>query len=98
MQLNTIEPISSPRTQRPQLKSLESLRGIAALMIVFFHLSHVMKVPLPNILSFIPNNFWLGVPLFYTLSGFVLAYGYAERLGGGMESNGRSSTLPVFFV
>lgn len=85
MQLNTIEPICAPRPQGHHLHSLESLRGIAALMIVFFHLSHVLNVPFPNILGFIPNHFWLGVPLFYTLSGFVLAYGYAERLGDGKQ-------------
>jgi peptidoglycan/LPS O-acetylase OafA/YrhL len=70
-----------PRSPRKQLKSLESLRGIAALMIVFYHLSELLKVPLPNALDFISNKFWLGVPLFYSLSGFVIAYGYAERVG-----------------
>jgi peptidoglycan/LPS O-acetylase OafA/YrhL len=71
--------------QKRQLKSLESLRGIAALMIVFYHLSELMKVPVPRPLEFILNKFWLGVPLFYTLSGFVIAYGYAERLGNAEQ-------------
>jgi peptidoglycan/LPS O-acetylase OafA/YrhL len=75
----------SPKFQREQLKSLESLRGIAALMIVFYHLSELLKVPLPKSLDFISSKFWLGVPLFYTLSGFVLAYGYAERLANANQ-------------
>lgn len=79
------ETMGSSITQRAHLKSLESLRGIAALMIVFYHLSELLKVPLPNALDFIPNKFWLGVPLFYTLSGFVIAYGYAERLGNAKQ-------------
>lgn len=77
--------MSFPATQRKQLKSLESLRGIAALMIVFYHLSELLKVPLPNALDFISNKFWLGVPLFYTLSGFVIAYGYAERVNSANQ-------------
>lgn len=54
-------------------------------MIVFYHLSELLKVPLPKSLDFISNRFWLGVPLFYTLSGFVIAYGYAERVGNGNQ-------------
>lgn len=79
------EGVGTMGTQRPQLKSLESLRGIAALMIVFYHLSELLKVPLPNGLGFISNKFWLGVPLFYALSGFVIAYGYAERVGNANQ-------------
>jgi peptidoglycan/LPS O-acetylase OafA/YrhL len=44
-----------------------------------------MKVPLPKEFDFIGMHFWLGVPLFYTLSGFVIAYGYAGRLGSGAQ-------------
>jgi len=64
---------------------LESLRGIAALMIIFYHLSELLKVPVPGTLQFISVHFWLGVPMFYTLSGFVIAYGYAERMRSGAQ-------------
>ena len=63
-----------------QLDSIESLRGIAALMILLCHLALIVKLPLPQSLGFVATRFGLGVPLFYTLSGFVLAYGYADRL------------------
>lgn len=66
--------------------SLDSLRGIAALMIVFYHLVELVKVPLPEVLRFIPQYFGMGVPLFFTISGFVLAFGYADKLQfGGQE-------------
>jgi peptidoglycan/LPS O-acetylase OafA/YrhL len=54
-------------------------------MIIFYHLRWHLKVPLPIELDFISNYFGLGVPLFYTLSGFVLSYGYAERLRSGTQ-------------
>jgi peptidoglycan/LPS O-acetylase OafA/YrhL len=64
------------------LDSIESLRGVAALMVLLYHLAELVKIPLPGSLGFISTHFGLGVPLFYTLSGFVLAYGYADRLEG----------------
>jgi peptidoglycan/LPS O-acetylase OafA/YrhL len=49
-------------------------------MVVLFHVSELLKLTPPTYLSFIPSHFGIGVPLFYSLSGFVLAYGYADRL------------------
>lgn len=51
-------------------------------MVLLYHLAELMKIPLPGSLGFISTHFGLGVPLFYTLSGFVLAYDYADRLDG----------------
>lgn len=64
------------------LDSIESLRGVAALMVLLYHLAELVKIPLPESMGFISARFGLGVPLFYTLSGFVLAYGYADKLFG----------------
>lgn len=65
-----------------QLNALESLRGVAALMVLFYHLAELVKIPLPESLGFVSSHFGLGVPLFYALSGFVLSYGYASKLEG----------------
>ena len=63
-----------------QLNGIESLRGVAALMVLLFHVAALLKLTPPAYLSFVSTHFGNGVPLFYTLSGFVLAYGYAHRL------------------
>lgn len=76
-----------------QLAAIESLRALAALMVLVYHLSELAKVPLPEGLGFVRNYFGQGVPLFYTLSGFVLAYGYADRIWEA----GRSGVL-AFYV
>jgi peptidoglycan/LPS O-acetylase OafA/YrhL len=65
---------------KQKLIAADSLRGIAALMVLFYHLAELVKLPLPPSLAIIRTHFGLGVPLFYLLSGFVLAYGYAHRL------------------
>jgi peptidoglycan/LPS O-acetylase OafA/YrhL len=67
------------------IESIESLRGVAAMMVLLYHLAELVKIPLPNSLGFISSHFGLGVPLFYTLSGFVLAYGYADKLDGRLH-------------
>lgn len=67
------------------LGPLESLRAVAALMIVVFHLVEMLKLPAPPGIEFISSHFGLGVPLFFALSGFVLSYGYSERVGNRQE-------------
>jgi peptidoglycan/LPS O-acetylase OafA/YrhL len=86
-----------------QLNAIESLRGVAALMVLLYHLVELLKVPLPAPLSMIRTHFGLGVPLFYSLSGFVLAFGYAEHLNSSDKMMGYFirrwfRIAPLFFV
>jgi len=61
---------------------LESWRGIAACLVVLFHLyylniySHLHELPLLR-------NSWLFVDFFFVLSGFVIAANYQQRLLDG---------------
>ena len=61
--------------KQDKLLALESLRGIAAISVAFFHF---------NIGSHFNNDFvgsaWLMVDFFFVLSGFVIALNYMDRI------------------
>jgi peptidoglycan/LPS O-acetylase OafA/YrhL len=59
---------------------LDGLRGVAALMVVMFHLfeAHAGGDPQRQII----NHGYLAVDFFFLLSGFVVAYAYDDRWGG----------------
>jgi peptidoglycan/LPS O-acetylase OafA/YrhL len=55
---------------------LESLRGIAALIVVFFHITW----PNPLTLHLFFRNGYLMVDLFFVLSGFVICHNYGRKI------------------
>lgn len=61
---------------RPRIDELESLRGIAALLVVFFHIPKWH----PALDLAILNNAYLMVELFFVLSGFVIYNAYGTRI------------------
>ncbi|XGI81204.1 acyltransferase family protein [Enterobacter hormaechei] len=57
------------------LKSVQALRGIAAIIVVLFHYKWVINPDLDNLfVSAIFNSGGLGVTLFFILSGFIMVY------------------------
>lgn len=70
---------------RPHLGGIESLRAYAACAIVIFHVIHLTGIPIPRSLEFMKWYFAFGVPLFFVVSAFSLAYGYEGRLSGASE-------------
>jgi peptidoglycan/LPS O-acetylase OafA/YrhL len=76
---------ASPAAQVPgaTFASLTAMRGVAALLVAFFHLRFgVMGVPWFDsyIFSFrFGNRGYLWVDFFFILSGFILAYRYGEN-------------------
>lgn len=64
----------------PQLPALTGLRGIAAWLVVFYHLRLSLTDLLPPPVIAVLAKGYLAVDLFFMLSGFVLWYNYAPRL------------------
>jgi peptidoglycan/LPS O-acetylase OafA/YrhL len=60
-----------------KIEELESIRGIAAVLVVLFHMP-IWNVKLHDI-RFILNSYYM-VDLFFVLSGFVMNLNYGERL------------------
>ncbi|MCW5796966.1 MAG: acyltransferase [Nitrospira sp.] len=68
-------------TSHEFFRALESLRGIAALAVVIFHVAWTF--PLYD-MALIRNGY-LMVDLFFVLSGFVICHSYGRRLGTGRD-------------
>ncbi|WP_294330104.1 acyltransferase [uncultured Sphingomonas sp.] len=64
---------------RHRFLALDSLRGICACMIVFFHLRTTGVINNSHLI----RNSWLFVDFFFVLSGFVIGCGYLDKLRSG---------------
>jgi peptidoglycan/LPS O-acetylase OafA/YrhL len=65
-----------------RLPGIHGLRAIAALGVIAFHVAFVPGyVTLPPILGYIIPQLGLGVPLFFVLSAFSLAYSHDDSVG-----------------
>ncbi|MDP9039049.1 MAG: acyltransferase [Acidobacteriota bacterium] len=72
---HTTSPGTPSATRKPALPALTGLRTLLALNIVFFHFTP----PHLQLLYPIINSSYVFVGFFFLLSGFVLAYNYADR-------------------
>jgi peptidoglycan/LPS O-acetylase OafA/YrhL len=61
---------------KPRYEILDGLRGVASLMVIFFHIMETYsKGPAFQII----NHGYLAVDFFFVLSGFVIGYAYDDR-------------------
>lgn len=61
---------------KPRYEILDGLRGVASIMVVFFHLMETYSAgPAYQII----NHGYLAVDFFFVLSGFVIGYAYDDR-------------------
>ena len=68
---------------KPHYEVLDGLRGVAAAMVVAFHLFETYSGG--DHTRQIINHGYLAVDFFFVLSGFVIGYAYDDRWGKGMS-------------
>ena len=75
---------------KPHYEILDGLRGVAALLVVFYHIFEGLSFAAGGTVITTINHGYLAVDFFFILSGFVIGYAYDDRWG-------RSLTLSNFF-
>ena len=75
---------------KPHYELLDGLRGVAALLVVFYHIFEGFSFAAGGTLITTINHGYLAVDFFFILSGFVIGYAYDDRWG-------KTMTLGNFF-
>lgn len=72
----------SAKSTTPKIEELESIRGLAALLVVLFHMP--AWNPALHEIRFVLNSYYM-VDLFFVLSGFVMNLNYGNRIHNGSD-------------
>ena len=70
---------------KPHYELLDGLRGVAALLVIWYHVFEGFAFAGGGMITFI-NHGYLAVDFFFMLSGFVISYAYDDRLGKSILS------------
>lgn len=76
---------------KPHYELLDGLRGVAALLVLWYHVFEGYAFASGNEVIRVVNHGYLAVDFFFILSGFVIAYAYDDRWSG------KALTLKGFF-
>ena len=74
---------------RPTLKPLTGLRFLAAIAVVLYHALNALAPHAPGPLARLVSAGYLGVSLFFVLSGFILTYTYVDPDSGALRGTAR---------
>jgi peptidoglycan/LPS O-acetylase OafA/YrhL len=74
--LSKAQMIHNQLGTKPHYQILDGLRGVAAIVVVFFHLAEPLS---SSHLDNIANHGYLAVDFFFLLSGYVIGYAYDDR-------------------
>jgi exopolysaccharide production protein ExoZ len=99
------QSLAVPAARKARLEGVEAARGIAALLVVFYHAAlHVEgDVPGSAVLWGVPHFGHAGVDFFFVLSGFIISFvhrsdlGRPERLGHYLERR-FTRVLPFYWL
>ncbi len=90
---------------RRSLDNLQALRGIACLLVVFYHLGIWENMVWPRVQLTHPFRWfgYAGVDLFFAISGFIIVYSHLDHLGNRAKLPGYLfrrawRIFPVFWV
>lgn len=75
---------SQESSPRPAMLSVQVMRGIAAIAVVFFHTDIILAQPQyggNEVYGAVAMRGWLGVNFFFVLSGFIILYSHAQDAG-----------------
>lgn len=75
---------------KPHYELLDGLRGVAALLVVWYHVFEGFQFAGNQPFIRFINHGYLAVDFFFMLSGFVMGYAYGDRLG-------KSLSIAAFF-
>jgi peptidoglycan/LPS O-acetylase OafA/YrhL len=82
--------VSTDEKARPRIVELDGLRGVAVALVLLLHLSFFAGIGVgggsasPSLLKAVVDRGYVGVSIFFVLSGFLLAAPFIRwRLGGG---------------
>lgn len=78
---------TTPQRENVRLDALTGIRGIAAWLVVFYHIRQSLYGIVPQWVIDLFAKGYLAVDLFFVLSGFVLWFNYGERLGRGEKGH-----------
>ena len=70
---------------RPALEALTGLRFVAALAVVLYHVRDTILPSASGPLARLAAHGYLGVSLFFVLSGFILTYTYVDPVAGSLR-------------
>ncbi|MCD7972194.1 MAG: acyltransferase [Candidatus Azobacteroides sp.] len=74
-----MKPLTNLAESKPHYEILDGLRGVAAVVVVFFHVLEVYSGG--DHARQIINHGYLAVDFFFLLSGYVIGYAYDDRWG-----------------
>ena len=71
---DTLEPTSAPRSVRGHVPALDGVRGVAILAVVTYHAARNLEYAGrgEQFVERVVNSGWVGVDLFFVLSGFLI--------------------------